>query len=221
MDKYIKSFLRSIILKLFPELNNLLNFSPDIQNLISVNFGNQIGERVKLDKPYRLYNVTIGDYTYIAVNSRVSLTSIGKFCSIGPYFLCGWGIHPVNGISTSPTFYSSTAYNGFSLSTTDKIEERKQIKIGNDVFIGANVTILDGVIISDGAIVAAGATVTKNVPPYAIVAGVPAKIIKYRFEEDVIQELLNIKWWDWEQEKLKLVEQYFYDVRGLIRLFKN
>jgi acetyltransferase-like isoleucine patch superfamily enzyme len=220
MKFFIKKSFRYLFLKIFPEFNTFLKFESDIFNIISIDEGNYLNDFVQLDKPYRIYYSSIGSYTYICVNSRISHTTIGKFCSIGPNFLCGWGIHPINGISTSPSFYSSKSYNNFSLSSTDKIEERKPIIIGNDVFIGANVTILDGVIISDGVIIAAGSVVNMNVPPFAIVGGVPAKILKFRFDADTITELTNLRWWDWSKERLQSVEENFYNVSEFIRLNK-
>lgn len=80
--------------------------------------------------------------------------------------------------------------------------------IGNDVWIGDNVTILGGNIIGDGAVVATGAIVTKDVPPYAIVAGNPARIIKYRFEKDIVDDLQKIQWWLWSSEQLKAAEHF-------------
>ena len=136
-------------------------------------------------------DVCIGDYSYIASSSHISMTTIGKFCSIGPSFLCGWGIHPLNGISTHPMFYSTRKQNGMTMSSIDKCTERKQITIGNDVFIGANVTILDGVSVGDGCVIGAGAVVTKDVPDYAIVGGVPEKLIRYRFSKEQIAALHN------------------------------
>jgi serine acetyltransferase len=79
-----------------------------------------------------------------------------------------------------------------------------------------NVSILDGVTIGDGAVIGAGAVVTKNVEPYAIFGGVPAKLIKYRFDSETIEKLLKIKWWNWEKEKLKEVEKYFFDIKKFI-----
>src|SRR5690606_30914049 len=123
-----------------------------------------ISVKSKINYPHRISHSKIGDYSYVAVNSRISQTQIGKFCSIGPNFFCGWGIHPIDGLSTSPMFYSTLKQNGLTLSDTDKIKERKPIVIGNDVFIGANVIILDGIEIGDGAIIGAGAIVSKNIP---------------------------------------------------------
>ena len=171
----------------------------------------------KIYEPSRIHNSSIGKGTYIAQNSIISYTTIGKFCSIGPNLICGWGIHPTNGISTSPYFYSTKKQNGSSISLNDKIEERLPIEIGNDVFIGMNVTILDGVKIGDGAIIGAGAVVTKDIPPYAIVGGVPATIKKYRFSGDVIDKLLKIKWWDWDEDKLLEVEKNFFDIEKFIK----
>lgn len=180
-----------------------------------------VGKNVKVYPPFSISESFIDDYTYISINSRISLTKIGKFCSIGPNLLCGWGIHPINGISTSPMFYSTMNQNGISLSSHDKIEERKPVSIGNDVFIGANVTILDGVAIADGAVIGAGAVVTKDIPPYAIAVGSPIQIVKYRFTDAQIEELLKIKWWNFSFAELQSVEKYFNNVDEFIEKYKH
>lgn len=169
------------------------------------------GKNSKVYAPFFLHNVQLGDYSYIAKNCNISNTTIGKFCSIGPNVCCGLGKHPINGISTSPMFYSTKCQNGATFSATDKYEEFQPISIGNDVFIGANVTILDGVTIADGAIIGAGAVVTKDIPPYAIAVGVPAKVIKYRFSQDRIESLLARKWWN-DKGNNSLVAKYFWDI---------
>ncbi|XWW48443.1 CatB-related O-acetyltransferase [Fibrella sp. USSR17] len=165
---------------------------------------------------HTLFNVSLGFGSAIGKNSSISHTSIGKFCSIGPNFLCGWGIHPINGVSINPAFYSTQKQNGFTYSEIDKIEERKPISIGNDVFIGANVTVLDGVTIGDGAVIGAGAVVTKDIPPYAVAVGCPISVIKYRFTPEVITELLASKWWDHGEDTYEKVEKYFFDVPGFL-----
>lgn len=175
-----------------------------------------LGECTVVYPPFFLRRVNLGNYSYIAKNSSISYCTIGKFCSIGPNFCCGLGVHPTNGVSTSPMFYSTAKQNGVSLCKENIFEESKQTAIGNDVFIGANVTVLDGITIGDGAIVGAGAVVTKDVPPYAIVAGVPAKIIRYRFDEKTIDALLKIQWWK-DDNKLALVEKYFFDLPAFIQ----
>lgn len=175
----------------------------------------RLSSKSRLFAPYVLRNVELGDYSILSRDSNVSNCTIGKFCSIGPKFCCGFGIHPTQGISTSPMFYSTKKQNGFSLTAIDKIEENKHVEIGNDVWIGANVMVLDGVTIGDGAVVGAGAIVTKDIPPYAIAVGVPAKVIRYRFDDKTIAKLLKIKWWDHE-ELHPLVESMFFDVDSFI-----
>jgi acetyltransferase-like isoleucine patch superfamily enzyme len=183
-------------------------------------YNNSIGRFVNIDGSAHIHSTDIGDYSYIAINSWISHATIGKFCSIGPNFLCGWGIHPTNALSTSPMFYSTMKQNGTTLSSIDKIEERKPIKIGNDVFIGANVIVLDGITIGDGAVIGAGAVVSKDIPPYAIAVGSPIQIIKYRFEKDDIDSLLKIKWWNFDEEKLKDVERMFFDINAFLAKYQ-
>lgn len=181
----------------------------------------KIGSHVKLSFPRHIRNSSIGDYTYISKNSQIRNTDIGKFCSIGPNLFCGWGIHPIDGLSTAPMFYSLEKQNGMTLSKQNKVDERKRIVIGNDVFIGVNVTILDGVTIGDGAVIGAGAVVSKDIPPYTVAVGSPIRIIKYRFSEESISKLLKIKWWDFPKSELAKVEQYFYRVDEFIKLYNE
>jgi acetyltransferase-like isoleucine patch superfamily enzyme len=138
------------------------------------------------------------------VNARITRANIGAFCSIGPEVIIGGlGTHPTNFVSTHPVFYSRLCQSGITFSSENLVEELKSVTVGNDVWIGARALILDGVTIGDGAIIAAGAVVTTDVPPYAIVGGVPAKIIRYRFSEDIISILLEWKWWELSEEILK------------------
>lgn len=208
-------------------IKNLLKFIKAIFSLKDINWYYigavkqhcTIAGGVKTYTPTHLLNVTIETGTYIAENAWISFTHIGKFCSIGPNLVCGRGIHPVNGISTSPMFYSTMKQNGMTLSSRDKIEERKQITIGNDVFIGANVTILDGVTIENGAVIGAGSLVNKNVPAYAVMGGVPARLIRYRFTKEQIDSFLRIQWWSWPADKLKIVETNIFQVEEFLKEF--
>ncbi|WP_455674546.1 CatB-related O-acetyltransferase [Phocaeicola sp.] len=171
---------------------------------------------------FRILNyVSIDDYTYIAQNSNISYTNIGKYCSIGPNFLCGWGIHPTDGISTSPMFYSTMEQNGTSVCKKTKIEERKFINIGNDVFIGANVTVLDGVTIGDGAVIGAGAIVSKDIPPYAVAVGCPIRVIKYRFSPEKVDALLKMKWWEYGEKYHLSIERNFFDIDGFLKKYSK
>lgn len=214
-----RKFIYHIVSKLLPEIK-LLHKDIPWNNLENYMDNCEISKKSVVFPRYYLINVEINDYSYISGNSRISNTKIGKFCSIGPNLTSGWGIHPINGISTSPVFYSQNKIFGFSLSKENKTIERKEIKIGNDVFIGMNATILDGVTIEDGAIIGAGAVVSKNIPPYAIAVGCPIKIMKYRFTERQIESLLSIKWWNFSEEKLTDIEKDFFDIDSFINKYK-
>ena len=208
---------------MFPVLRKLVNHTEDL-NVYFSSCENIKGENAehhlfKINKPYHINHIKIGKYTYIDQNSWISDTIIGRFCSIGPNFFCGWGIHPTDGISTSPMFYSPNKQNGYTLSSNRKCAERKPIQIGNDVFIGANVTVLDGVTIGDGAIIGAGAVVSKDIPPYAIAVGCPIQIKRFRFSQTQIDALLRIQWWNFEEEQLKAIEQMFFDIDSFINKF--
>jgi acetyltransferase-like isoleucine patch superfamily enzyme len=215
----LRKIVRHLYQKYIPESQFI--FDKEEMDLInSYQYRCELGNHVNINKKYNIENSKIGDYTYIAPNSHIFLSEIGKFCSIGPNFLCGWGLHPTNGLSTSPMFYSTMKQNGITLSQTNKVIEQKPIKIGNDVFIGANVTVLDGITIGDGAVIGAGAVVSKNIPPYAIAVGCPIQIIKQRFEQKQIDELLRIQWWNFSDDKLKDVEMLFFDIDDFIMKYK-
>ena len=220
MKKKLVYLLKAIFNKFFLILFSTDDFPKTKFGNLSMNknvlFECYLSEVAKLIPPYDLRQVRVEDYSYISRNSYVKNTDIGKFCSIGPNFCCGLGIHPTNGISTSPMFYSTLKQNGFSLTEVDKVVESKQIIIENDVFIGANVTVLDGVKIGNGAIIGAGAVVTKDIPPYAIAVGVPARVVKYRFEKDQIEKLQKVGWWNFEIDKLRDVESNYFDINAFI-----
>ncbi len=204
-----------------PELRPILSHKVSLHNYENIEENLEKSDFSKIYEPYRIINSFIGRGTYISINSKVSGTRIGKFCSIGPNLVCGWGLHPIDGLSTSPFFYSTLKQNGFTIANKNLFEERKNITIGNDVFIGANVTILDGVNIGDGAVIGAGAIVSKNIPDYAIAYGNPIEIMKYRFTENQRIKLKNIAWWDFDEDKLKDINRYFYDVDGFIEQYKK
>lgn len=158
---------------------------------------------------------SVGLCTYIGDSSYISNAKIGRFCSIAENVRIVIGNHPTSVfVTTFPSFYYNTkAQIGFTfhkgnplydgLSRHPKGEMDYQVVIGNDVWIGCNCIILGGVRIGDGAIIGAGAVVTKDVAPYSIVAGVPAKVIKFRFTEDQIKFLEKNRWFEWPIEKIK------------------
>lgn len=212
----IKYLLRrqgqKILIWFFPQLSILTNNKIPWHSITSELKKSILDSKVKIYEPFHINDSKIEKYTYIAPNASISKSNIGKFCSIGPNLMCGRGIHPTNGLSTSPMFYSTAKQNGVSLCKKDKIMERKTINIGNDVFIGANVTILDGISIGDGAIIGAGAVVNKDIPPYAIAVGTPIQVKSYRFDDRQIKELRNLKWWNMDEEHLEEIEKYFFNV---------
>jgi acetyltransferase-like isoleucine patch superfamily enzyme len=156
-----------------------------------------------------LHDVQVGRFSYISFDSQVLETKVGRFCSVGPHLICGIGLHPVDFASTSPVFYSTLRQCGTTFADRDHFREREEIVIGHDVWIGSRVFIRDGVTIGNGAIIAAGAVVVDNVPDYAIVGGVPAKIIRFRFPERTISDLLEIQWWNWSTDRLRKLQPLF------------
>ncbi|MBX3164155.1 MAG: CatB-related O-acetyltransferase [Bacteroidetes bacterium] len=160
-------------------------------------------------KNVELVNSYVGKYSYVANNSIIHNCEIGKFCSIGPNVVIGYGEHPLSFISTSPVFYENPNMFGEDVYSPNSFNGKQKVIIENDVWIGANVYIKNGVTVGNGAVIGSGAVVTKSVPPYAVVIGVPAKIFKYRFSEEEIKKLLEIKWWNWDIDKIKKHKNYF------------
>ncbi len=160
------------------------------------------------------FGISIGKYSYgykkfCYRNSKV--VEIGAFCSLGPNITISNGNHPIDIVSTSPAFYLA------DWGITDRppqlgSSKNGPISIGHDVWIGMNVTLLSGITIGHGAVVAAGAVVTKDVPPYAVVGGVPARVIKYRFDGATIERLLESAWWTWPDDELRANAEQFADV---------
>lgn len=167
------------------------HWSSNIDSQSSFEGYNNIGRRCRIN-----YS-TVGRFTYFSADTKVNRAKIGAFCSIGQECIIG-GLakHPTDWISTHPVFFSTRKQANHTFSTIDKVQELGHVEIGNDVWIGARVMILDNCKVGHGAIIAAGAVVVSDVPPYAIVGGIPARILKYRFTEEEICLLLSSKWWD-------------------------
>lgn len=222
----MKNFIRNKIYHLFclliPELRELRWLRSAKGNSIfeSEAVDAEIGG-VKIFAPYNIRHCKIGKGTYVARNSFMSHVEIGKYCSIGPNLICGWGSHPLHGLTTSPVFYSTQNQAGFYYASKDKVEERKTIKIGNDVLIGMNVSILDGIHIGNGAVIGAGAVVSKDIPAYAVAYGSPIKIGRFRFSDEQIKRLEEIRWWDFDEEKIKDVERYLFDIENFINKYSS
>lgn len=161
----------------------------------------RFGVAVEIGPRTELTNSSMGDRSYVAAGSRIANADVGRYCSIGPRVLVGGlGSHPTHLLSTHPLFYSERFAEMRGNTGRPDIAEHARTSVGNDVWIGAGAIVLDGVTIGDGAVIAAGAIVAKDVDPFAIVGGVPAKIIRYRFPLETRLALLRLKWWDNESE---------------------
>lgn len=157
-----------------------------------------LGRNIILYDNVLVSDSAIGDYSYVGGQTKISNSTLGKFCSLGQEIMIG-GLpcHPLTLKSTYPGFYAKNSqYYRVEPEYAFDEPQHKQVTIGNDVWIGTRAMVLDGVSVGDGAIIGAGAVVTKDVPPYAIVAGVPAKIIRFRFSNEKINELLSSQWWN-------------------------
>lgn len=182
-----------------------------ISNFAFVSSTNNISIKAKICRLVKIKHSSVGDYSYIGPSCDVTDTIIKKFCSIADNCRIGTASHTLNNISSSPIF--TLKKNGTGTSWIEEsilhTNDTKQVNIGNDVWIATRVIIKDGISIGDGAIIGAGAVVVKDVPPYAVVGGVPAKVIKYRFPQPIINKLLQLQWWNASDEKLKDNISYF------------
>jgi phosphonate metabolism protein (transferase hexapeptide repeat family) len=169
----------------------------------------QLGQFTDVAERVLMANTVLGDYSYIERHSEIIYAEIGKFCAIASDVRINALNHPMQRISQHKITYRPNEYFLYAKVDKEFREQRKEAKveIGHDVWIGHGAIILPGIKIGHGAVIAAGAVVTKNVEPYAIAAGIPAKRIKWRFKKSIRTRIIKLEWWNWEHDQLaKAVE---------------
>ena len=166
----------------------------------SVVLNSEIGAYVDIEKRNLIRKSTVGDMTSTGADTGIMWANVGKYCCIARRVEIGGNEHNYHAASMMPTYRLRNKLGG----KIAKHQDEEMITVGNDVWLGAGVIVLrkPGLTIGDGAVVGGGAVVTKSIPPYAIAVGNPARVIGYRFPEDVIRQLLELKWWDWDKEKV-------------------
>lgn len=176
--------------------NTFIRFSPNIK------FGKNV--IVPRHSAITSSHVDIGDWSSFSSPPKIKgkgSVKIGRYCSIGSVVIITQN-HDYSRVTTND--HLSRTYFGYTV-----LKGKGDIRIGNDVWIGDGVMILPGVSIGDGAVIGAGAIVTKNIPHYSIAVGVPAKVVKLRFQESVARQLLEIAWWDWDERKIRRNREFF------------
>jgi acetyltransferase-like isoleucine patch superfamily enzyme len=180
-----------------------------------------LGEYSVLFRDVALMNSSLGAYSYVQSGSVVCNAEIGKFCSIASGVNIGLPQHSISSVSSHPVFYLKNTPLPKKFSDQDLFSTIKKTVIGHDVWIGQNAIIMTGLNIATGAVIGAGAVVTRDVPAYAVVGGIPARIIKYRFEEKMRSDLLSTKWWEMPDKLLEKNFLLFQNPLEFVNVFKN
>jgi len=168
----------------------------------------KVESNISINRYNYLLRSEIGDYTYTGIGATIRSTKIGRFCTIAWHSFIGGGNHEFEFVTSSPR-WRFNMLDQMDLNHSENTQLKKRYKefgkciIGNDVWIASNAIVLRNVTVGNGAIIGAGAVVTKDVEPYSIVAGVPAKKIKMRFDDRTIEELEKVQWWNWPRKTIR------------------
>jgi acetyltransferase-like isoleucine patch superfamily enzyme len=171
----------------------------------------------KLESGTVFYHSTMGRHSFCGYDCEISHADIGSFVSIANGVVIGGGRHPMEWVGMSPVFYEGRDSVKAKFSTHARAPVQR-VRVGHDVWIGRSAIVLPGVEIGNGAVVGAGAVVTKDVAPYAVVAGSPARLLRYRFSESTVARLAATAWWDRDDETLERLGPWFNDVEGFLEL---
>lgn len=219
--KKLEMKMRAFSYRIFHRKDQMVSIKAKIGDDVLLEGGNSIGENAFLEHTYMGYGSYVGDHV------DITGCKIGRFCCIAPDVKRIKGTHPVHFVSMHPAFFSPNHPCKVSFVKEQKFndyrfaDDKFNIVIGNDVWIGTGAVLIDGITIGDGAVIMAGAVVTKDVPAYAMVGGVPAKVIKYRFSEEVIRKLMEFKWWNKDINWIKENADKFDDVNTTIALLEE
>lgn len=181
----------------------------------------ELGRYTEIGPGAKLVETSLGDYSYVMERSDIIYSTIGKFSNIASGVRINPGNHPMEWVSQHHFLYRLKQY-GFAEQDNEPFfhwRRLQRVTIGHDTWIGHNAIILPGVTIGNGAVVAAGAVVTRDVKPYQVVAGVPAKPLRSRFPEGIWRVLEEMGWWHWDHETIKERLDNFYDIRLFISLY--
>ncbi|MGH7945933.1 MAG: acetyltransferase [Opitutaceae bacterium] len=203
-----------------PRQKKILSEKPTIHPAATVR-KSEIGGWTAIGPHCSINESTFGDYSYLAGHVSMVWTDVGKFTSIAAQTRINPGNHPTWRVTQHHSTYRRIQYGFDTVEDTEFFQWRKDHRctIGHDVWIGHGATVIAGKRIGTGAVVGSGAVVTKDIPPYAIAVGVPAKVIKFRFPPDVVEKLMAIAWWDWD--RTTLVERFkdLLDLDGFIQKY--
>jgi len=180
-------------------------------------------ENVTVGVETRLTSCKVGRYTYFSNHTFLNNCNVGAFCSIGPNVHAGLGIHPTRQfVTTHPSFYSpNPLVHSGNFHKMDQYSDHQPINLGNDIWIGHSSILLDGISVGSGAIIGAGAVVTKDVEPYAVVGGIPARLIRKRFDDHQIDFLLSFRWWEKDDAWLHRYGHLFNDIELFVNFFSQ
>ncbi|MCW3083813.1 MAG: maa [Bacteroidetes bacterium] len=194
-----------------------------LEYMVEITKNSTFGNYNTIYKYARLQNVEFTDFATVGRNAQLQNVKMGKFSGIGPFSYIGLAAHPAEKfVSPHPLFYSTLGQSsGLVIVEKDLFNEYEPTYIGSDVWVGNGVSVIQGITIGNGAIVAAGAVVTKDVAPYSVVGGVPAKLIRYRFTPEQIDFLQEFKWWDKDLDWIKANKDLFLDIEKFIATHKK